>query len=75
LGYTDSNLAGDLDSRRSTSSVLFFLDDSLVSWQSVKQRVVPLSSCEAEYIAAATGACQGVWLARLLAGTVVSQYD
>jgi hypothetical protein len=67
LGYTDSNLAGDLDSRRSTSSVLFFLDDSLVSWQSVKQRVVPLSSCEAKYIAAATGACQGVWLARLLA--------
>jgi len=26
-----------------------------------------LSSCEAEYIAAATAACQGVWLARLLA--------
>lgn len=26
-----------------------------------------LSSCEAEYIAAAMAACQGVWLARLLA--------
>jgi len=26
-----------------------------------------LSSCESEYIAAATGACQGVWLSRLLA--------
>ena len=26
-----------------------------------------LSSCEAEYITATTGACQGVWLARLLA--------
>jgi hypothetical protein len=32
----------------------------------VKQRVVALSSYEAKYIAA-TGACQGVWLARLLA--------
>jgi hypothetical protein len=66
FGYTDSELAGDLDSRKSTSGVLFLLGDSPVSWQSVKQRVVALSSCEAEYIVAATGACQGVWLARLL---------
>ena len=29
--------------------------------------MVALSSCEAEYIAATTAACQGVWLARLLA--------
>ena len=28
--------------------------------------MVALSTCEAEYIAAATGACQGVWLHRLL---------
>jgi hypothetical protein len=27
---------------------------------------VALSSCEAEYIAAASAACQGIWLARLL---------
>ena len=26
-----------------------------------------LSSCELEYVAAATAACQGIWLARLLA--------
>uniref|UniRef100_A0A0A8YEE6 Uncharacterized protein n=1 Tax=Arundo donax TaxID=35708 RepID=A0A0A8YEE6_ARUDO len=31
-----------------------------------KQRVVALSSCEAEYVAATFAACQGVWLARLL---------
>lgn len=29
--------------------------------------MVALSSCEAEYIAATTAACQGIWLARLLA--------
>ncbi|KAJ1274877.1 hypothetical protein BS78_05G093200, partial [Paspalum vaginatum] len=44
-------LAGDLDSRKSTSGVLFFLGDSPISWQSSKQKVVALSSCEAEYIA------------------------
>lgn len=37
-----------------------------VTRQATKQRVVTLSSCEAEYIAAATVACQGVWLAWLL---------
>jgi hypothetical protein len=60
VGFSDSDLAGDVDSRKST------LGNSPISWQSTKQRVVALSSCEAEYIAVTTAACQGVWLARLL---------
>ncbi|XP_066162151.1 secreted RxLR effector protein 161-like [Oryza sativa Japonica Group] len=67
LGYSDSDLAGDTDDRRSTSGQIFFTGGSPVTWQSSKQRVVvALSSCEAEYIAAAVAACQGVLLARLL---------
>jgi hypothetical protein len=42
-------------------------DKSVITWQSQKQKVVALSSCEAEYIAAATASCQGVWLSCLLA--------
>jgi len=42
------------------------LGASLVTWASQKQRVVALSSCEAEYIASANAACQGIWLSRLL---------
>jgi hypothetical protein len=67
MGFSDSDLAGDQDDRKSTSGVLFFLGDSPISWQSTKQKVVALSSCDAEYIAAATTACQAIWLARLLA--------
>jgi hypothetical protein len=66
LGYSDSDMAGDVDDRKSTSGVAYFLGNSIVSWLSQKQKVVALSSCEAEYIAAATAACQGVWLGRLL---------
>jgi len=66
IGFSDSDLAGDIDSRKSTTGIIFFLGESPISWQSAKQKVVALSSCEAEYIAAATAACQGVWLARLL---------
>jgi hypothetical protein len=50
VGYCDSDLAGNIDTRKSTTGAMFFLGKSLVSWQSLKQRVVPLSSCEAEYI-------------------------
>lgn len=55
-----------MDTHKSTSGVAFFLAGNIITWQSSKQKVVALSSCEAEYIAAATAACQGVWLARLL---------
>jgi hypothetical protein len=67
LGYSDSDHGADVDGRRSTSGVLFFLGKSVITWQSQKQKVVALSSCEAEYIASATASCQGVWLSRLLA--------
>lgn len=65
--FSDSDLAGDLVQRKSTTGIVFFLGPNLVTWTSQKQRVVELSSCEAEYIAAAAGACQGVWLSRLVA--------
>ena len=66
VGYSDSDHAGDIDTSKSTSGILFFLGKCLVSWQSVKQQVVALSSCEAEYIAASTASTQALWLARLL---------
>ena len=73
-GYSDSDYAGDVDERKSTSGIVFFLGDTAISWQSIKQKIVAKSSCEAEYIAVATASCQGVWLSRVLAdmlGTAV----
>jgi hypothetical protein len=66
VGYSDSDLAGDIDDRKSTSGVVFFLGGSIVTWTSQKQKIVALSSCEAEYIAASTAACQATWLSKLL---------
>ena len=39
---------------------------NLITWSSQKQKIVALSSCEAEYVAIATATCQGLWLSRLL---------
>jgi len=66
LTVNDADMAGDIDGRRSTSSVLVFLGATPIAWQSLKQKIVALSTCEAEYVAAATAACQAVWLRRLL---------
>jgi hypothetical protein len=66
VGYSDSDHAGDIDTNKSTSGILFFFSKCLVSWQLVKQQVVALSSCEAEYIAASTASTQALWLVRLL---------
>ena len=67
LGFSDSDFVGDAEDRKSTTGVVYFLGSSLVTWASQKQRIVALSSCEAEYVAPAAAACQGVWLGRLIA--------
>ena len=46
--------------------MLVFLGSTPISWLSLRQKVVALSTCEAEYVAAAIAACQAVWLRRLL---------
>ena len=45
----------------------FFLGDNIITWISQKQRILDLSSCEAEYISLTLGAYQDVWLADLIA--------
>lgn len=73
VGFTDSDWAGCLDDRKSTSGYIFFLGSAPISWCSKKQVVVALSSSEAEYIAVTGAACQAVWLRRLLADLVQVQ--
>lgn len=66
-GYSDNDLAGNLDDRKSTAGMAFYLNDALVSWNSQKQKTVALSSCEAEFMAATTAACQAIWIGNLMA--------
>ncbi|KAK2979073.1 hypothetical protein RJ640_026023 [Escallonia rubra] len=53
--FRDSDYAGCLVDRKSTSGTCQFLGDALVSWHSKKQTSVALSTAEAEYVAA--GSC------------------
>ena len=65
-GYSDADWAGCIDDRKSTSGGCFYLGNNLVSWMSKKQNSISLSTAEAEYIAAASGCAQLLWMKKLL---------
>jgi hypothetical protein len=65
-GYTDADWAGDITNRKSTSDYFTFVRGNLVTWKSKKQKVVALSSAEAEFRGMAKGLCELLWLQRLL---------
>ena len=50
-GFVDTDLGGDLDTRRSTTGYIYTLGGITVSWVSQLQKVVTLSTTEAEYVA------------------------
>lgn len=66
VGYADSDYAGDLKDRKSTSGYVFMLGSGAVAWSSRKQHIVTLSTAEAEFVAAAACASQAVWMRRIL---------
>jgi hypothetical protein len=75
VGWTDSDYAGDLNDRKSTSGYVFMLGDSAISWSSKKQPIVTLSTTEAEYVAASACACQCIWLKNICAHLKIDQDD
>ncbi|XP_022004484.1 uncharacterized mitochondrial protein AtMg00810-like [Helianthus annuus] len=65
-GFSDNDYAGNIDDSKSTSGYVFQLGTGTVAWQSKKQKVVALSSTEAEYIALSMAGCQALWLQGIL---------
>ncbi|CAL9006485.1 unnamed protein product, partial [Prunus brigantina] len=64
--YSDSDWAGDINTRRSTTGFVVYLGSNPVSWQSKKQGSVSRSSTEAEYKALANASADVVWIRQLL---------
>lgn len=67
-GYLDSDWAGRVTDRKSTSGIYFSLGFVVISWANRKQSSVALSTAEAEYIASSVASKEAVWLRKLLAG-------
>jgi len=73
VGWTDSDWAGDVDSRHSVGGFVFDIAGGYVSWSSKKQVSVATSSIEAEYVALANVTKEAVWLQTLLKKVGYSQ--
>lgn len=65
-GYVDADMAGDVDSRKSTSGYLITFAGGAVSWQSRLQKCIALSTTEAEYIAITEGCKEILWMKKFL---------
>ena len=66
IGFTDSDWAGSVADRKSTSGCCFSLGSAATLWFSWKQKSVALSFVEAEYMAASQANCEALWLCKLL---------
>ena len=51
IGYTDSDFAGCIDTRKSTFGYVYLLVGGAISWKSAKQSVIAASTMEAEFVA------------------------
>ncbi|KAM2077718.1 hypothetical protein ACFX1R_025466 [Malus domestica] len=73
VGYVDSDYAGDLDKRRSTTGFVFIIAGGPVSWRSILQSTFALSTTEAEYMAVTEAIKEAIWLQGLLDDLGVQQ--
>ena len=65
-GYTDADWASNPVDRKSTAGYFTFVEGNLVTWRSKKQKVVALSSAEAEFRGIRSGLMEILWLRRLM---------
>jgi hypothetical protein len=68
VGYTDSDWAGSVSDRKSTSGCCLCLGLGMTSWQSRKQSSIALNMAKEEYIATCSTSCKAIWLWKLLTG-------
>ena len=64
--YTDSDWAGDKETRRSISGFIIFFMDCPIVWRSKQQSSVTLSSTEAEYVALSEAAKEIKFISQVL---------
>lgn len=75
VGYCDSDYAGDLEARKSTSGYIFMLHEGPIAWSSSLQKVTALSSSEAEYMSISETLKELLWLRALLKSLGLKQSE
>ena len=63
--FSDSDDDDDKFGGKSTIGMIFYLRRNAVTWQSQKKITNALSTCDVEFMAATTAACQAIWIGNL----------
>ena len=62
IGYSDSDFARCVDTRKSTFGYTFLLVGGAISWKSAKQSIIAASTMEVEFVACFEATVQVNWL-------------
>ena len=73
VGFVDSDFVGCLDTRKSLTSYVFTAFRTTIRWQASLQKMVALSTTEAEYIALTEAIKEALWLLGLVKELKVGQ--
>ena len=65
-GFTDADIARDVDTIKSTTGCLYTFAGAVVSWVSRLQKIVALSTTKAEYIATTEACKEMLWMQQFL---------
>ena len=60
VGFSDSNYAGSVDDKKSTSGYIFIMVEEVISWKSVKQTLTASSTTEVEYVSCYEATCHAI---------------
>lgn len=66
IAYTDSDLAGGVDDRKSTNGYIFLLAGGVVSWKNYKQTSISSSIMESEFVGCYIATMQVSWINNLI---------
>ena len=64
--YVDADWAASLEDRKSISGYVIYLFNQIISWRTIKQKSISLSTMESEYVAISEAAKELLWLKRIL---------
>jgi hypothetical protein len=62
VGFTDSNWAGSIDDRKSTSGFVYHFGSAPIAWSCKKQLAIALSSAKAEYRVVVLASQEVLWI-------------
>ena len=65
-GYVDADMAEDVDGRKSTTEYVYTLGGTTISWVLKLQKIVAISTTEAEYVAITEANKEMIWLQSFL---------